>query len=77
MYEFLGDTNVAKGIRSQVTLNSIDFYTFNIEDETCITFSLKVFKAAVHFAESLSLNVILTFRTTGKYVSCKAVINRN
>ncbi|KAF2904849.1 hypothetical protein ILUMI_01320 [Ignelater luminosus] len=63
-----GDINKSKGIRSQLTLTTGEFNSFQIGQETNITFSLKPFRAAIHFAESSNLGVCLNFETSGKPV---------
>ncbi|XP_030759674.1 cell cycle checkpoint control protein RAD9A isoform X2 [Sitophilus oryzae] len=58
-----------KFVRSQVKLNSSEFFIFNVKDGTTINFSLKPFRTAIQFADALNLNLALHFDKGGKPLS--------
>lgn len=58
--------NALKTIRTQVTLNSTEFATYKVQEDTEVTFSLRPFRAAINFAEAFHLNVTIKFSTPGK-----------
>lgn len=53
-------------IRSQITIHSTDFHSYQIKDGTEIRFSQKYFRAAIGFAESFHLEVGTNFDRCGK-----------
>ncbi|KAF5307429.1 hypothetical protein FQR65_LT06943 [Abscondita terminalis] len=61
-----GENSVTKGIRSQITLTSGEFSSYKINSDTSITFSLKPFRAAVHFAECYGLGILINFEKPGR-----------
>ncbi|KRT81482.1 hypothetical protein AMK59_5453, partial [Oryctes borbonicus] len=60
--------NIGKRIRSQLVLNSNEFILYRIGEECNITMSFKPFRAAVAFAETFTLPIIMNFDTGGKPV---------
>lgn len=58
--------NSLKTIRTQVALNSAEFATYKVQEDTEITFSLRPFRAAINFAETQHLNVTIKFTKPGR-----------
>lgn len=58
--------NCLKVIRTKVALNAAEFATYKVQEECEITFSLRPFRAAIHFAEALNLSVTINFISPGK-----------
>uniref|UniRef100_A0A1B0AI90 Cell cycle checkpoint control protein RAD9A n=1 Tax=Glossina pallidipes TaxID=7398 RepID=A0A1B0AI90_GLOPL len=52
-------------MRSQLKLSPVEFESYNIPQETAITFSLKEFRSFLSFAESLGENISLHFDQAG------------
>uniref|UniRef100_A0A1B0G8K3 Cell cycle checkpoint control protein n=1 Tax=Glossina morsitans morsitans TaxID=37546 RepID=A0A1B0G8K3_GLOMM len=52
-------------MRSQLKLSPVEFESYNIAQETAITFSLKEFRSFLSFAESLGENISLHFDQAG------------
>ncbi|KAK4878584.1 hypothetical protein RN001_011090 [Aquatica leii] len=61
-----GESSISKGIRSQISLMPAEFSNYRINTETNVTFSLKGFRAAVHFAETYRLSLLINFEETGR-----------
>lgn len=59
LVRFLGDVNVAKGVRTQMCLLRSEFNSYKVAQDTTVTFGLKPLRAAIHFAEACSLNITL------------------
>lgn len=64
--EFLGAPVKPKSVRSHVNLSSSEFTDFHVENETTISFSLRPFRTAIHFAESFNMNIAINFEKGGR-----------
>lgn len=61
-----GERNKLSHMRSQLSLNGVEFDMFKIGLNTTITFALKPFRAAIQFAEYFNLCLTLSFESPGK-----------
>lgn len=61
-----GEKSKVVSVRSQLSLNPIEFDVYRIDESTSVTFSLKPFQAAFNFAEYFNLNITISFQTSGK-----------
>lgn len=62
-----GET-VGRCVRSQLSINPLEFKHYSIKKDTMIAFTSRSFRAAIQFAETFNLTITLTFQETGKYV---------
>ncbi|PSN30763.1 Cell cycle checkpoint control protein RAD9A [Blattella germanica] len=59
------ETEMTKGVRTELCLGPREFDQYNIEMDTSITFCLKEFRALLQFAEAVSLPIVANFETGG------------
>lgn len=61
-----GEVTKINNVRSQLSLSPAEFTVYKIYKSATVTFALKSFRAAIHFAETFNLGISLTFQQPGK-----------